>query len=1267
MSMPSPQVDSRDLDAILRQMRALAPFYVPEWDAADETGAGAVLLKSFGRLLDGLIRRLNEVPQKNFVAFLNMLGVGLLPAQPARAPLTFFLSAGAQGAVPIPQRSQAAATPPGSEPVVFETERAILATPANLRAIFSVAPARDQIFDHGPDLLAGTTSELFGDERKNLQEHSLYLAHSELFALKDRATITIELAVSGPGFSAADFASALSWEWWNGSNWVPSIVSVYRQVLTDRAATVQQPAAGPAVTTLASDLAAGINGASASLTVTTDVASDARFPAAGLLLVDDEIIWYEKKQGNTFTGLTRGFSTGSTAPRPIVGASSAALHKAGTQVWAIDEPLRVGAAGTASGGQQQVTVTLEKVLAIPFVKASVNGVKTFWLRCRAPGNIQGSPLQNLSIDTIQASSGVPPTAAVRPDALFRNDVPLDLPTTQSPIYPFGVQPRVPDTFYIASGDAFSKKGASVTLSCSVTPGAIGSVPVRLVQGIGPTFASRLAEQEIEMVDELLEQSPEQLADLLQIHPTRALNILEAAQKAFYDKTGIIRPIAGVPPSPPPAAAAAGAAAAAQEALALSWEYWDGSGWQIIKALNDNTNKLRQPNEITFRCPDDIAPVAVGGQENYWIRVRLAAGDYGREEFSIVSNVVHVDTTKIKPPVMTSLGISYAFGAPKPLEQLLSYNNLDFVDRTATARVAALLFPAFPGLDADQQSLYLGFDAAPLKGPISVFFSLVEQEYTEKSRPRVGWQYLRASQAEPQGAWAQLLTTDGTRSLTASGTAEFIGPPDFVRAARLGQSLFWVRAVDLTSAFQPRAARSADPVPALANSLIGARVIRRSLREAVPAPSPCPDIRPCDEAIETFHPQFSVPRALLDKPAAPLLRGVYLNTAWAIQAETISNEILGSSAGNAGQQYALAKFPVVEESIWVNELRALTESERKTLAGSADLAVLEVKDEQGNLTEFWVRWSAVDDLTAAARGDRVYAIDRTFGQVRFGDGVQGIVPPIGRDNIRATYQAGGGSAGNLAAGLITALRTTIPYVERVANPEPAGGGADTETLSSALERGPQMIKHRGRAITREDFEWLARESSRAVARVRCLPTFNDRGESETNWVTVIVVPASGDPRPTPSPLLRQQVEQYLRARAANLTVFPEHVQVTGPIYVRVDVAAALFPVTIDRAPQVEADALRHIAEFLHPLTGGYSGVGWEFGRLPCLSDFYQLIEDIEGVDHVENLSMTLTAVTPTGEPIGEPRLASEDRPLSASMPEYALVFSGTHSFTLKTLG
>jgi hypothetical protein len=175
-----------------------------------------------------------------------------------------------------------------------------------------------------------------------------------------------------------------------------------------------------------------------------------------------------------------------------------------------------------------------------------------------------------------------------------------------------------------------------------------------------------------------------------------------------------------------------------------------------------------------------------------------------------------------------------------------------------------------------------------------------------------------------------------------------------------------------------------------------------------------------------------------------------------------------------------------------------------------------------------------------------------------------------------------------------------------------------------------------------------------------------GDYLTGWVTVIIVPGGNDARPLPSPQLRQRVEKYLLDRSANVTAaLPARIRVIPPVYVAVKVEADIFPLSLDLAPQVESDVMATLQQFLHPLSGGYEHTGWDFGRFPCLSDFYALLEAVAGVDHVDNLSLTLQAKTPRGESTGDPVLVSEDRPLDVAAPPFTLVYSGEHKITVKS--
>jgi uncharacterized phage protein gp47/JayE len=1136
MLLPAPVVDERNAEGIVEESRRLAPFYTPEWNAQATQGAGFALLQNFAHVLFDVVQHLNLAPAKNFVAFLARLGITLQPARPARVPLTFSLAPGTPQNVFIPARTQAAAEATETRPaVVFETAQNVLATIATLQAVYSVRPSDDTIYEHLSALQNLQSSQLFAGS--DLQEHSIYFAHSELFALKTRAEMHVQFVISASGLTPADFMHGLSWEWWNKDHWVPSTVPAFHEVLRDF----------PAAPTLQEQMPL----TATTISVTTNVESDSRFPAAGLLLIDNEVVVYTGKTANQFTGVIRARGL----LRQIPGASAPVPHSQGTQVRTIDFPLFVAVTITPpQNGRQVVTVTLRKEFDTAFTKSTVQGIENFWLRCRTLKSLvlQDAPLRNLLLDTIQVNT-TNTSRTIVPDQLFSNDVPLDIPGQVSPrflITPFGQQPRPFDTFYIASGDAFSKKTAAITLEFIISMhGPLLSPPLT----VDPLFA---------------------------------------------------------------------------------WEYWNGVGWVRLAVTINGVDlfKANGPSEVTFLCPDDIAAVGVNGQENFWIRVRIIGGSYG--------TFIVRDNNRVEPsfrfPAVQSLTIAYESAGKAP-DQCITYNNLHSRDQTQNAQRAGTLFRPFEPPEEERPTVYFGFDAPLIGGPISLFFSLLRQEYFEETKPRLHWQYWNGS------TWVLLDVLDDTDNLTRSGLLQLVGPADLAAPEKFGQQQFWLRAVDVENRFQ-----SSPPVAVVQS----AALLQTFSVPGMPAEKPCPEL------LEVFHPTFSVPAALSTFPPPPILQGIFPNTTWALQAETIREEILGSSDGRAYQTYALLRNPVVSEEIWVNEINTLTEEEGKKLAAQDPQQIQEVRDEQGQLTQAWVRWRTVEDLLESTPTSRDYVIDRVLGTVQFGDGTRGMVPPIGIDNIKANYQFGGGAHGNVAAGTVISVKTSVAGVDTVTNHEPAGGGADTESLAQALERGPQAIKHRNRAIAREDFEWLARQASSNIAKVKCLPTTNQDGEFETGWVVVIIAPHSQEPQPLPSAELIRQVQRYLADRCPNVVSAAKKLLVTGPAYVEVSVTADVFATSIDVLSQVQSEALKSLKKFLHPLTGGPEGTGWDFGRLVCLSDIMALLEAVPNVDHVDNVTMQLRDVK-----TNIARTITDEVLLAATLPPYAMIFSGEHNVTV----
>jgi predicted phage baseplate assembly protein len=174
----------------------------------------------------------------------------------------------------------------------------------------------------------------------------------------------------------------------------------------------------------------------------------------------------------------------------------------------------------------------------------------------------------------------------------------------------------------------------------------------------------------------------------------------------------------------------------------------------------------------------------------------------------------------------------------------------------------------------------------------------------------------------------------------------------------------------------------------------------------------------------------------------------------------------------------------------------------------------------------------------------------------------------------------------------------------------------ETVEQAKLRAPHMLKARNRAVTIDDFEWLALEASNSVARVKCLPSTAREGE-----VTVIIVPRASsvgalDEKPVPTNELLKKVKSYLSERKLVTTI----INVVRPNYVEISVRIEVVKLTTGASDRIKRDIQRAVRRFLHPLYGFRNGKGWPFGRALLKVDLYHEIEKVDGVDFVDKIRL-----------------------------------------------
>jgi hypothetical protein len=969
-----PDIDGRSFNDLIAQTERLLRRY-SAWQPGGND-AGAALVRIFARLAEMVIERLNQVPDKSFLAFLDLIGLELLPPQPARVPLTFRLAQGSTTDALVPARTSVAATPAEgeTEPVLFETERELVVTRSQLVAAFTRDPVRHLYSEHTPIATGavGDSFPVFQGDRSIM--HRLYLGYNSLVGIDMPKTITLRIQ---PVEVDRRWPAAVEWGYWNGKECLPL---------------------------------------------------KATLPAA-------------------------------------------------------------------VGGAWEITLA-----DVPGISATtVDGKTSTWLcgELKQRLSLGEAPLPRIA--TVRTSIRIQ-RAGLLPELAFTNQLPID-PTKD--FFPFGEKPKFNDTLYLASDEAFSKPGATITLTVALTNPA--------------------------------------------------------------DPNG----------TPPPAQPS--------NTLTLVWEFWNRQvgKWDLLGEsgpgakqssrydFKDETRAFTSTSDtptqsVTFTCPTGWAPREENGQVKYWIRVRIVRGDYGREaEYRPGSDggYVLVPAT-FRPPSIKSITLGYDYTPPLAApDYTLTENDFLWVDHSEAAKTGGQAFHPFtPPIDT-RPTFYLGFqrpgaDTGFAHRATALYFSVAEVLYGSSlaedravaEPPAVTWEYWNG------GRWARLGTRDETQGFTRRGLVTFIGPPDLRTSTEFGLTAFWLRA-------------------------------RWDSGEYV---------------------------------SAPRLRRVLTNTMWAAHTLTIQNEVLGSSNGEPNQTFRTSQWPVLPgQHIEVREPERPSATEQDAIrAEEGEDAITEVQDTSGRPLEIWVRWHQVPDFYESGPRSRHYTLDRLTGEVRFGDGKRGLVPPQGRSNVRAAgYRTGGGPQGNRPAGAITQLKSAVPYVDSVTHWESSVGGAPQETLEAVKVRGPKTLRHRQRAVAVADFEDLAFEASPPqVARVRGIVA---QGSDDAGRVALIIVPRHRDPKPVPSLELLDRVADYISARIAPTV----DLQVAGPDWLRVTVTAEIVPVSIEAAADVQAVVLARLAAFLHPLTGGLDGQGWAFGRKPYRSDLHALIEGTPGVDHVRYLSVT----------------------------------------------
>jgi len=243
-------------------------------------------------------------------------------------------------------------------------------------------------------------------------------------------------------------------------------------------------------------------------------------------------------------------------------------------------------------------------------------------------------------------------------------------------------------------------------------------------------------------------------------------------------------------------------------------------------------------------------------------------------------------------------------------------------------------------------------------------------------------------SSPSG-FRKMKVVDNTDNMSGVGTVTFIPPSDFSRQTIEGQSRYWIRLTDENNSFN-------NP--------------------------------------ERYHAYV---RAVI--PNAVDVRNV----------ETMPEETFYIDAVTPYMSFPIAAENILRADVFVNEKNRHSPSEMQRMIRERPEDVRVEYDFLGDINEFFVRWTEVENFDNSKPTDRHYVIDRQTNTIHFGDGVNVMIPEV-QNGVAFTVQAVccAGARGNLPKEAISSTYGNILYLNKVYNPIPTYAGSNIESVESA---------------------------------------------------------------------------------------------------------------------------------------------------------------------------------------------------------------------------
>jgi hypothetical protein len=597
-------------------------------------------------------------------------------------------------------------------------------------------------------------------------------------------------------------------------------------------------------------------------------------------------------------------------------------------------------------------------------------------------------------------------------------------------------------------------------------------------------------------------------------------------------------------------------------------------------------------------------------------------------------------------------------APITIEMTGTFSQIGFRDNTVALENTDAYFYAFGEKPRVGNCFYIGLSTE--KGfkmqdlskvdPISFYINLysdstIVQRTHDEEEPRVTisnrlrWEGYKRANGE--GKWVELnVKYDGTLSLTRSGKVSLIldfAEDDKSEVTGFDFKFYWIRCKLIENHYEisPQISallsntvygvngRSIVNEPRLSDKL---RVVDKYVIEQLEESEGLPDqIFKLYESISevmNVKVQFQSPDAFAEENKK--IKPEYLQEGFMKEEETRRVLYFLNNAKSPEEIDDLIEFPherdislrlgvrILEARNRIGRFRSLSDIENIRQIGDErfDEVMRSLKSKE-------IPWQVVDDFDASGPDDHHYVVDMFEKSIKFGNGVNGRIPP-GDTLVSITYKFG------KIEDLYVKAKTPFQVLDKegkvidvglsAENPFPSTRGKKAETSDDARIRARKNMKIPFKAVSSSDFEHISINTpGLRVARAKAFALDKDR----ENTVHVVVVPESNSKNPAPGRGFLDSVCEHLDRHR----ILTTRLEVTGPDYIGISIDA-----TVTIQPRGDPVLTRQriidaLDTFLAPIARKRDQKAWEFGRSVFKSEVYEVIEGVDGVDCVIDLSLS----------------------------------------------